>query len=148
MRILYVGFKGKHNASCQLVSSLDGEKAFLTNSFEGIRRDIDKITPIYDAVCMFGIDKSLVNSVRIEKCAAVGQNTLHSCMDTARIKAHLESCGIPATLSETPTHYLCNEAYYRMLEKQRGRVAFLHIPGLKHMTEDMLAGIIQSIALL
>ena len=41
MRILYVGFKGKNNTSFQLVSALDGERLFLTNSFSGIERDIE-----------------------------------------------------------------------------------------------------------
>ena len=53
--ILYVGFKGKNNSSCKLVSSLKGEQLFLTNSFEGVRRDIDALTREYKKVIMFGL---------------------------------------------------------------------------------------------
>lgn len=40
MRVLYTGFKGKNNSSYQLVSNISGEKLFLTNSFEGLKKDI------------------------------------------------------------------------------------------------------------
>ena len=40
-KILYVGFKGKNNSSFKLVDSMKGDHLFLTNSFEGVYRDID-----------------------------------------------------------------------------------------------------------
>ena len=44
MKILYTGFKGKNNASCQLVEQINpSEKLLLTNSFGGIKRDLDSI---------------------------------------------------------------------------------------------------------
>ena len=36
MNTLYVGFKGENNASYKLVSQLNGNKLFLTNSFAGL----------------------------------------------------------------------------------------------------------------
>jgi len=69
MNILYVGFKGRHNSSCQLVSRLPGERLLLTNSFSGLRREIGGISRLYDAVYLFGLDKSLCGSVRVETCA-------------------------------------------------------------------------------
>ena len=35
MKVLYTGFKGKNNSSCQLLSKITGEKVYLTNSFDG-----------------------------------------------------------------------------------------------------------------
>ena len=40
-KILYVGFKGKNNSSFKLVDSMKEDHLFLTNSFEGVYRDID-----------------------------------------------------------------------------------------------------------
>ena len=43
MKILYTGFKGVHNSSYKVVNSLQGDKVFLTNSFEGLKKDIENI---------------------------------------------------------------------------------------------------------
>jgi len=40
---LFVAFKGTGNSSHQLVSGLNGDKLFLTNSFSGLKRDIDNV---------------------------------------------------------------------------------------------------------
>ena len=69
MRVLYTGFKGKNNSSYQLVSNISGEKLFLTNSFEGLKKDIVNVKDSYDLVVMFGLDTSLKDAVRIERVA-------------------------------------------------------------------------------
>ena len=61
MNILYTGFKGKNNTSYQLAEQFHGSKLFLTNSFSGIKKDIDNIQETYDMVFMFGVDKTLTN---------------------------------------------------------------------------------------
>ncbi len=38
---LFVGFKGKNNASSVLVEELPSEHLLLTNSFTGLKKDID-----------------------------------------------------------------------------------------------------------
>ena len=63
---LYVGFKGNNNSSHKLVENLKGEKCFLTNSFSGLKKDIDSE---YDIVYMFGLDKNLKDSIKIDKYA-------------------------------------------------------------------------------
>ena len=50
MKTLYVGFKGIHNSSNKLVRNLQGEKYFLTNSFEGLKRDIENLVGEYEQV--------------------------------------------------------------------------------------------------
>ena len=60
MRSLFAAFKGKLNTSFQLVSQLDTNKLFLTNSFSGLEKDIKSFTEKYDAVYMFGVDKGSV----------------------------------------------------------------------------------------
>ena len=145
MRILYVGFKGKNNTSFQLVSALDGERLFLTNSFSGIERDIEAMNAEYDAVIMFGLDKTLSNAVRIENQAALHGDTLSTVLPTFQMVARFVKNGINCEISERPTHYLCNDAYYRMLQKTDRRAIFVHIPGSRYMTDELMASIIRSL---
>ena len=56
MRVLYTGFKGKNNSSYQLLSKISGERIFLTNSFDGLKKDIMNVTDQYDLVVMFGLE--------------------------------------------------------------------------------------------
>ena len=145
MRILYVGFKGKSNTSFQLVSALDGERLFLTNSFDGVERDIEAMKPVYDAVIMFGLDKNLVDSVRIEKKAEFQGNAMSTECAVDQIAEVFNHNKINCVISERPTHYLCNDAYYRMLQKVNGKAIFIHIPGCRHMTDELMEGIIRSL---
>lgn len=55
---LFVGFKGKNNASSILLKSISENSYFLTNSFEGLKRDIESLSHSFDCVILFGIDKT------------------------------------------------------------------------------------------
>lgn len=48
MATLFTAFKGNGNSANKIVRSLDGDKLFLTNSYDGLRKDIDNINDIYD----------------------------------------------------------------------------------------------------
>lgn len=54
LKILYTGFKGKNNSSFQLLNKFPVAKVYLTNSFDGLKRDIMGISEDYDFVVMFG----------------------------------------------------------------------------------------------
>ncbi len=73
-RILFVGFKGKNNASGKLVELISHEHILLTNSFGGLQKDIYSITNDYEYIVMLGVDKYLTSTVRIEE-SAVKDNT-------------------------------------------------------------------------
>lgn len=90
MKTLYTAFKGKNNTSYQLVSRIDNNSLFLTNSFTGLEKDITRFDCDFDAVYMFGIDKNLVDKIRIDLCACY--NSEHT-LSTASGK----------TLSDTPS---------------------------------------------
>ena len=145
MSILYVGFKGKNNASYKLVSQLNGDKLFLTNSFDGLAKDIQKLGFEYSAVYMFGIDKTLSESVRIESCAEQNGCFLISNLPLEDIAEKLRANGVKNYISNTPTKYLCNDAYYRMLERVNGNAVFIHIPSIKHISYDFIDAISRSI---
>lgn len=138
MEILYTGFKGKHNSSYRLVEGLEGNKIFLTNSFGGLKKDIENINKTFDVVYMFGLDKNLKESVRIEKCANKDGKLIYTKIDLDYISKMLAHHGIKSSMSETPTAYLCNEAYYYMMEKMSGRAVFIHIPSMKNMTDELM----------
>ncbi len=137
---LHIGFKGKNNASCILAKSISADSYLLTNSFEGLKRDIESLSCSYDSVILFGIDKNLTDTVRIEKVAE--KDTKHySMLDLENISAQLEAVGIPNYLSDEPTHYLCNAAYWYLLRKFNGQAVLIHIPSIKNINEHFIEGL-------
>lgn len=135
---IYIGFKGKNNASSMLVDYLSEKTYLLTNSFGGVKRDIEKLAETYDYVLMFGVDKNLKNSVRIERMAEREGVCLLSDFDLDDISKRLNSAGVMNFVSNTPTHYLCNEAYWFALQKYKGKVVFIHIPTIKNIGDGFL----------
>lgn len=134
---LHIGFKGKNNASYILVKSISTDSYLLTNSFEGLKRDIENLDYSYDCVILFGIDKNLVNAVRIEK-AAEKETKEYSLLNLENLSAQLIAVGISNYLSDMPTHYLCNAAYWYLLRKFNGNAVLVHIPSIKNIDENLM----------
>lgn len=141
MNILYTGFKGKNNSSFQLLNRFSGSKAYLTNSFDGLRRDIMRISDDYDMIVMFGADTHLKDAVRIEGVAEYDGIQKVSKIDCDRMRNYLKSGGIQSSVAKVPTRYLCNAAYYHMLNKTDGKAIFIHIPSMKNMSDTMMRNI-------
>ncbi len=142
MKTLYVAFKGTHNTSFQLVSKLCGDKLVLTNSFQGLEKDILSFNTEYDAIYMFGIDKNLKNSIRIETCANYDGELVNTSFDILTLEKAIKDSGMPYTISNKPTAYLCNAAYYYMLKKNRNTV-FIHLPSIKGMNDVLMNKLLQ-----
>ena len=68
MKVLYIGFKSKNNASYQLVKSINSnEKLLLTNSFERLNKDLDNtFLEEYDFIIMFGVNKNIKDKIVLE----------------------------------------------------------------------------------
>ena len=94
MKILYTCFKGKNNASFQLLSEICGDKLYLTNSFDGLKRDIANLSEEYDFVIMFGIDKNLKNVVRIERVAEYDGVVARTKADVEKIKGRFDELDV------------------------------------------------------
>ena len=137
MKTLFVAFKGNNNTSFHLVSRLNERALFLTNSFTGLEKDITSFDCDFDTVYMFGIDKNLVNEIRIDLCAYY--NCEHICTDfnLLPLERKLIESNISYSFSNIPTKYLCNAAYYHMLKKNLNTV-FIHIPSLRGMNETLM----------
>ena len=133
-RKLYIGFKGKNNTSCILVQSISKNHYLLTNSFGGLKKDIELLGDSYDCIIMFGIDKNLRNSVRIEKVAEK-ESIKFSVLDLEEIAGRLNANGITNYICDKPTHYLCNEAYWFILHKFKGKAVLIHIPSIKNIDD-------------
>ena len=102
-----------------------------------LKRDIELIGHSYDCVILFGIDKNLIDTVRIEKVAEKETKEFSS-LNLENISAQLGAVGISNYLSDKPTHYLCNDAYWYLLRKFNGRVALIHIPSIKNTNENFI----------
>lgn len=136
-RKLYIGFKGKNNASCIFAKTISKNHYLLTNSFGGLEKDIELLDDSYDCIMMFGIDKNLRNSVRIEQVAE--KETIEfSALDLEEIAGRLNANGITNYICDKPTHYLCNEAYWSILRKYKGKAVFIHIPSIKNIDDNFI----------
>ena len=58
------------------------------------------------------------------------------------IKCCIIQAGISYTVSDKPTRYLCNAAYYHMLKKNPNAV-LIHIPSLKGMSIELMNKLIK-----
>lgn len=141
MPTLYAAFKGNGNSANKIVRSLDGDKLFLTNSYGGLKKDIDNVNDTYDLVYMFGLDKALKGNVRVESTARKDGVCLYSDVDFHSIATELNQSGIMTQTGNTPMQSLCNEAYWHMLKKYNCHVLFFHVPSIKYITEDFIAKI-------
>ncbi len=140
--VLLVAFKGKHNTSYQLVSLFEENKLFLTNSFQGIDKDIENAdVEKYYHIIMFGLDKNLMEEIRIERIAKWDGSIKETNIDVDKIKEVFNANDIKCKVSEKSSKYLCNYAYYKMLEKANNNTIFIHIPGLKNMKNEFMVKI-------
>ncbi len=137
--VLLVGFKGKYNTSYQLVSLFEEDKLLLTNSFQGIYRDIEN-TDIYNYyhIIMFGLDKNLINEIQIEIIAKLNDSIKETNIDIDKIKEVFNANDVKYKVSVKASKYLCNYAYYKMLEKTKCNTILIHIPGLKNMSNEFM----------
>ena len=133
--MLFIGFKGKNNSSCMLVKGLSDNPFLLTNSFEGLRKDIESLKDVPDTAVMFGADKTLSAGVRIERSAAINGEKIVSNLKLEAIAKAIKKAGAEAEISDNPTAYLCNEAYGLILKRFSGRAVFIHIPTVKYADE-------------
>lgn len=138
-KVLYIGFKGKNNASGRLAESLSPDHLLLTNSFEGLKKDIDSIGQEYDCAVVFGVDKTLASAVRIELSAAKGDKKYYSELRSDELAAALNAAGIKTVISDDPKTCLCNEAYWNALSRFEGRAIFIHIPTIRNADEAFLS---------
>ena len=136
MNILYMGFKGKNNASCQLIELINPHnKILLTNSFRGIKRELDGISlESYDLIIMFGINTKLKNKLIVEVNSYLNDQHLSTKIKYEQLKMRIQDNDIAVDLNFKPTNYLCNYAYHNALLRNKNSI-FIHIPGISKITD-------------
>ena len=142
---LLIGFKGKNNLSGELVKALGQNYCLLTNSFGGLKKDIDSIDTGYDQVMLFGVDKTLMDMVRIECNAEKDGIRCSSALELNRMAEAFSKAGLETKVSEIPTAYFCNEAYWHLLRKFSGRAVLIHIPTKKNADELLIRKVQQAL---
>jgi len=141
MKILYTAFNGKNNTSYQVASHFNGTVLFLTNSFQGVERDIATVANDYDVVYMFGVDKSLKNKIKIETCAEYNGERIFTTFNISKLEKRIAD-KLSYSISDCPTKYLCNAAFYHMLKKKKNTI-FIHIPSISGMNNCLKESIIE-----
>ena len=138
MCLLLTAFKGTHNSSYQIIKDCENDKLIFTNSYTGIDSDLEEydLSP-YTGAFMFGIDTRLKDKIRIEPKAVLNGDIQKTAYDTKDFAESMKDYGLQATVAERATSYLCNYAYYRVLEIMNGRAIFIHIPPERYLTETM-----------
>lgn len=137
-KALFMGFKGKNNASSMIAQEISDSHLLLTNSFEGLKRDIEGATADFCPAVIFGIDKNLKDLLRIERNAQKGGSRRDSSLDIESLSAKLNEAGLKSIISQEATHYLCNEAYWHALGKFNQKAVLIHIPPLKHIDKAFI----------
>lgn len=146
---IFMGFKGKNNNSSIIAQALAenyGHCLLLTNSFYGVQKDIENIAGVYQAAFLFGIDKTLRNEIRIETIAQKNSENFRTKIDFQKLSGRFEAAGILCTISDSPTFYLCNEAYWYALQKFKGNAILIHIPTIKNGDENFAENIKKAFA--
>ena len=138
-KALSMGFKGKSNASRIVAQEISDSHLLLTNSFEGLKRDIEGVPAGFCPAVIFGIDKNLKGFLRIESTAQKDGSRRVSSLDLESLAAKLNEAGLKSIISQEPTHYLCNEAYWHALGKFNQKAVLIHIPPLKHIDKAFIA---------
>ena len=102
-------------------------------------KDIEEIDEGFDFLIMFGCDKNLKDSVRIERFAEKNGEKISSGADLEKISTSLDKAGIENCISDISGHYLCNEAYWYALQRFNGKAVFIHIPTIKNLDCSFIA---------
>ncbi len=136
MQYTFVGFKGKNNPSFEVVKELGGT-IFLTNSFQGIKKDISNLQDISSTIILFGLNSKLKNSLQIEYVSQFETEVVVSTADSSEIK---EVCAeLEIKENRIPSKYYCNYAYYLLLKKYKGNVLLIHIPFSKEFRNKIIS---------
>lgn len=138
--ILLTAFKGSNNSSKILLDMASGSnitKNLLTNSFDACEREIvryiSECSPKY--VISFG-RKPVINRLYIEPIACRDDVCNNTNFDISLLKDSLTGYGVRYKVSDKPSNYLCNHAYFAGLEyikqsKSETKMIFIHTPDMK-----------------
>lgn len=110
----------------------------LTNSFSGSERDINSIKSDESTVFLIGLNPALTNSIVLERQAKKGDSEILTVLPIDTLSDNLSDLGVKNEINDCPSNYLCNSAYYKLLEKFNGNALLIHVPNKKHLDPETL----------
>lgn len=83
---------------------------------------------------MLGLRNNLKKSIRIETTAGIESYTVNTYINYKVLHEYFNLNGISCLINEKPTNYLCNYAYYKVLQRNK-KAIFIHVPKLKNIKD-------------
>lgn len=134
MKILFTGFSGFNNPTTQILKKIDN-KILFNNSYKEIDKMINCIDfKMYDLIIMLGLRNNLKKSIRLEINSLLNDELLTTNINYNGLYKYFISHNIPCIINYSPTNYLCNYAYHKIL-KMNINTIFIHLPNLKNIKD-------------
>lgn len=134
--ILVTAFKGKFNTSKVIVDKLSNsfDKCYLTNSFETSIKELNQLDlEKYELIIMFGINKQLKKKIHLEEYAIL-EDKIETDIELFTISKLFKNKDIVCSINKRPSRYLCNNAYYHTLLRNK-KTVFIHVPSLSKIND-------------
>lgn len=146
MKILFTGFNGFNNTSKVIIDKINNDKLLFNNSYKEIDNQLVNINvEEYDLIIMLGLKSNLKRSIRLEVNSFLNDELVTTNISYCNVKKYFNDNGISCIVNDKPTNYLCNYAYYKVLQKNKNTI-FIHVPKLKNIKDlDKLINLISNI---
>lgn len=146
MKILFTGFNGFNNTSKVIIDKINNDKLLFNNSYKEIDNQlVDINVEDYELIIMLGLRSNLKRSIRLEVNSLLNDELVTTNLNYCNVKKYFNDNGISCIVSDKPTNYLCNYAYYNVLKRNKNAI-FIHVPKLKNIKNlDKLINLISNI---
>ena len=146
MKILFTGFNGFNNTSKVIIDKINNDKLLFNNSYKEIDNQlVNSNVEEYDLIIMLGLKSNLKRSIRLEVNSLLNDELVTTNISYCNVKKYFNDNGISCIVNDKPTNYLCNYAYYKVLQKNKNTI-FIHVPKLKNIKYlDKLINLISNI---
>ena len=146
MKILFTGFNGFNNTSKVIIDKINNDKLLFNNSYKEIDNQLVNINvEDYELILMLGLRSNLKRSIRLEVNSLLNDELVTTNLSYCNVKKYFNDNGISCIVNDKPTNYLCNYAYYKVLQKNKNAI-FIHVPKLKNIKDlDKLINLISNI---
>ena len=146
MKILFIGFNGFNNTSKVIIDKINNDKVLFNNSYKEIDNQlVDINVEDYELIIMLGLRGNLKRSIRLEINSLLNDELITTNLNYSNVKKYFNDNDISCIVNDKPTNYLCNYAYYKVLQKNKNTI-FIHVPKIKNMKDlDKLINLISNI---
>ena len=146
MKILFTCFNGFNNTSKVIIDKINNDKLLFNNSYKDIDIQLaNSNVEEYDLIIMLGLRSNLKKSIRVEINSFLNDELVTTNLSYCNVKKYFNDNGISCIVNDKSTNYLCNDAYHKVLQKNKNTI-FIHVPKLKNIKDlDKLINLISNI---